>query len=801
MMNQTTGKGQKRWLSRTTILWLLVVVLLLAFGLRIYRLADKSVWFDEGWSTWLARKSLAGIAERTAFDTHPPLYFWLLHLWRQGSGDSEFGLRYLSLAIGVLTAAATYRLGRTVGGRWAGLLAAFFLAISRFSIWWSQEIRMYALAALFATLLLWASIRLWDRGRWSDWALYVLCALAGLASLYLFAFILVVVNLVWLWVWWKAGDRRTTFLRWASAQLVVLLLYAPWLAFALGRIPTWSAATSMTLGVFLQVYWSVLITGIPVDVARLWWLAVPVLLIFVACLVAIFWTGRRNWIVVRNTLLLLLGLLLPAGMVYAISLPREAFFYTPQLSPRYLLLFASSFFVLLAWGLVKLAGIRLPSFGSSETDESGRRGWVLALVLAAIVILVAAYGLWHYYPSRILVDDFKSVVATLRAHQQPGDGVVLYNDEDWPTFVYHYPGEWVGIPNGQRMTPESAAHYLADLWQESDGIWLAGTPSAAINDPLAEVPSWLAERAASITEYRLSDKVLRLYARTKERASTAPALAPGALPMYHTEADLAGFNLVGYDQPLKEYRAGDTIHLFLYWQGGGGGEEFELRLSSGDGQVWKRVSLEAPAQMAGGGIRRQQADVVIPPEAPGGRYTFGLYAPSSGESVAFGRVHIREQESASHVLADVDIAHPHQVDFDDGVRLLGYDLETTTLKPGDSLALTLYWQARQPVEHRYKVFTHILGSSHNPASGTPVWGQQDNEPVSGTRPTSTWQPGEVIVDGYVLTLDPQAPAGDYTLEIGLYDPATGQRLPVLDAEGNAVADHLVIGSLTVTAVP
>jgi hypothetical protein len=113
----------------------------------------------------------------------------------------------------------------------------------------------------------------------------------------------------------------------------------------------------------------------------------------------------------------------------------------------------------------------------------------------------------------------------------------------------------------------------------------------------------------------------------------------------------------------------------------------------------------------------------------------------------------------------------------------------------------LYWEARQPVQHRYKVFTHILGSSLNPGDGTPVWGQQDNEPVAGTRPTSTWQPNEVIVDDYLLVLDPQAPPGDYTLEIGLYDPATGERLPVLDAEGRAVSDHVVIDSLLVMGEP
>ena len=109
--------------SQVTVL-LLVILLLASFGLRVYRLGDKSVWWDEGLAAWAARRSLAEIARWTAADVHPPLYFWMLHFWRWGSGDSEFGLRLLSAAIGVLTVTATYRLGRAVGGLKAGLLAA-----------------------------------------------------------------------------------------------------------------------------------------------------------------------------------------------------------------------------------------------------------------------------------------------------------------------------------------------------------------------------------------------------------------------------------------------------------------------------------------------------------------------------------------------------------------------------------------------------------------------------------------------------------------------------------------------------
>lgn len=772
---------------RSQITGLLLVALLLAsFGLRVYRLGDKSVWWDEGLAAWAARQSLADIARWTAADVHPPLYFWMLHFWRQGSGDSEFGLRLLSAAIGVLTAAATYRLGRAVGGWKAGLLAALLVSLSRFGIWWSQEMRMYALAALLAALSLWAAVRFWDRGRLTDGTLYVLFTAAGLYTLYLSVSVFAVANLVWLWVLWRSKHRWREAIRWAGAQIAVLLFFAPWLIYALGRIPTWSSASPVKLDVFLRIYWTVLTLGIPVNVEHYGWLTIPLLMVFLLGLAALFWRARRRWRVGRNGALLLLGLLLPAGVVYAVSLPRETFFYSPQLAPRYLLIFAPAFYVLLAWGLSLLG--------------RGRR-WPVGAVLTAFVVAVAGFGLWEYYPGRVLLDDYKALAATLRAHQRADDAVVLYTDKDWPVFAYHHPGRWWGVPHAQPITPDLAAAYLSPIWDDHQGVWLVVTPYAGVNDPQGEMPTWLAARAAGVTEHRYADKILRFYARTKERADSAHQLAPGVRPPHPLQADLgSALRLAGYEQPAKEYHSGDTIHLFLYWQANTGDEiapGFEVSLTAEDGQPWKRVEASLCHPPTATDYVRQQVDLVIPPDAPGGEYVFAVRSLSGGETLQFGRVSLRQSQRAALTIADVAISHPVETDFGDGVRLLGYDVEAQALKPGGMVYLTLYLQARQPVEHRYKVFTHLLGEVFNAQNGNFLWGQQDNEPVNGTRPTSTWRTGEVIADNYAILLDAQAPAGRYAVEIGLYDPASGERLSVLDDQGQITGDHLVLTHLTV----
>ena len=104
-------------------------------------------------------------------------------------------------------------------------------------------------------------------------------------------------------------------------------------------------------------------------------------------------------------------------------------------------------------------------------------------------------------------------------------------------------------------------------------------------------------------------------------------------------------------------------------------------------------------------------------------------------------------------------------------RLDGYALTPET-SPGGDLLLALRWESLQPVTYDYQVFVHLL----NPAEEKLA--QRDGQPVQWLRPTSTWQPGEEIIDRYGLILPRDLPGGSYTVAVGLYDPVSGQRLPV-----------------------
>lgn len=70
-------------------------------------------------------------------------------------------------------------------------------------------------------------------------------------------------------------------------------------------------------------------------------------------------------------------------------------------------------------------------------------------------------------------------------------------------------------------------------------------------------------------------------------------------------------------------------------------------------------------------------------------------------------------------------------------------------------------------------------------------------PVGGTRPTTGWVSGELIVDEYELVVGPGAPGGDYILEVGMYEEGTGQRLSVLNKERQAVGDRILLEKVRV----
>ncbi len=777
---------------------ILTVALLAAFALRIWLLGDQNVWWDEGLAIWAVRLGWGPMTLWTAADVHPPIYFWLLHAWVQFAGESEFAARFISLICGMVTVAAVYPLGKALFGRSVALLGTVLLAFSRFHVWWSQEMRMYIVATLCGVLSLYAMVRWAQAEGWLErdalqprrrlWGmLYVAATAAGLYTLYLFVTIVLIENAFFLFLLLRqAAPRRLRALwRWAASQVAVLALFLPWLAIAIPRMRSWSVATAFDFGLFIRLYATLLTLGISTYIERYTWLVTPFFLVVAAAAVLVVRqraaskVDRAAMDDRHAALLLALFLVIPPLVVYALTRPR-GLFYAPKVEARYLVLFAPAFCLLLAWGIGVL--------------------WRRArLVACAALAFVAAAFLWTlptHYAGRYLRDEHQTMARIIAAYAEPGDAVLLVAGSRYPIFGYYYerlpqetshppvyalPQHALQISQGNvedELLPLSAAH---------SRLWLAEV-NTALQDEHGLVEEWLDRHYSRILSFGFEHNALSLFAPAGQVARVDPANLP---PQHELAASLdSGGELLGYDLPTTEFRPGDTIRLALYYSAPAPAT-MVLRLVDEQGRVLvERESGLPPAAPMG----RHAVDVAIYGHTPAGSYHFEIARASN--PVTIGHLKIAGTQPLP-APGEPTVGHPAQ--FASNIGLLGYRLTdaegqpVSVLHPGEALILDLYWRAEQKVREDYTVFAHLVGQGFNPATSGPVWAGHDSQPVSGGYPTSQWFADQIVADRHPLTVDPEAPNGEYELEVGLYLLQTMERLPVLDAGGRSIDDRIVLG--------
>ena len=178
----------------------------------------------------------------------------------------------------------------------------------------------------------------------------------------------------------------------------------------------------------------------------------------------------------------------------------------------------------------------------------------------------------------------------------------------------------------------------------------------------------------------------------------------------------------------------------------------------------------------------------LKPDAPPGLYRLELSLVHQAETLPDGFEYLPltgGQAGAGHNLYPATIrlldpahdsppARPLSAQLGQSIRLTGFTLDSTAFnrQPSAVITLALYWQAEAEISAGYTVFTQLIGPDGQ------VWAQWDNPPQAGRYPTTAWTTGDTVVDRYTLTLRPGAPPGEYRLLAGIYDAATGQRLPV-----------------------
>jgi hypothetical protein len=131
--------------------------------------------------------------------------------------------------------------------------------------------------------------------------------------------------------------------------------------------------------------------------------------------------------------------------------------------------------------------------------------------------------------------------------------------------------------------------------------------------------------------------------------------------------------------------------------------------------------------------------------------------------------------------------HNLGANFSDQTELLGYDVQVVHSngdQDQEAVATTLYWRALSEMDANYTTFVHLLNEAGQ------VVAQVDHIPGEGAYPTTGWLRGEIIVDEFVVPLPEDGTSTFLQLEIGIYDTATGERLPVVDP--SQMGDHILL---------
>lgn len=131
----------------------------------------------------------------------------------------------------------------------------------------------------------------------------------------------------------------------------------------------------------------------------------------------------------------------------------------------------------------------------------------------------------------------------------------------------------------------------------------------------------------------------------------------------------------------------------------------------------------------------------------------------------------------------------------DAVELIGYERLPADLQVGEPALIRLYWRPLRESSAYAKVFVHMIDERGQ------LVAQHDAQPVNDAYPIPIWQPGTIIVDEHTLAIPTDLPAGAYTLVVGLYDPDSLERWPVMGPDGQDVPERGIVLSTAVEVSP
>jgi hypothetical protein len=662
------------------------LLLILAWGLWLWRLDASDLTFDETATYFIARRPFLDILRylREAVREHPPVYYVLVHGWMVLAGASEFSLRFFSVAMGMIVLALMGWLARLAcrgSGCPAvvtGLLAAAILAIVPGMAYYVRDARMYSLGTVWAVLSAGLFLRDWLSAgpqaartraarRWP--APTALVALPAVHLLALFTHYYLLLPVLVQPIVLLVTRRWRPLLAWCGSHGLPALAGLGWLwlspglQMSTGDLWHYLFLVEPTCSRVFRLLGEILFS--PVVPVR----SFPLCVLLVLTAGGVLFMLRRHWV---TGTYLALALAMPVAMAYVLPHPptaRHLIFLIPMVALALDFLCVAprppGGFRATGAGQLKVAlGCPTRAYGNlpyriSSTVRSlfsfckGKRSGFsvksrvacntvacntvacntlarcatasLALAIAGLLIDNGLYVALTFDRSH-----YGRTLETVKAYVRPGDGMLFYGP--WQSIQFHYydPG---GMPPitllpryaPPRLRPAEAEPVLEDLLAQYNRLWVL--PAAVEDvDPPHYVEGWLKTHAHAVWQ-------------TWDFSLYLPPLPADAPTQGVGEVFGQVLCLEQVAREGKSVPAGEPLRLTLYWRALHRLENdvrLTLALVDQTGYIWQVTHslpgawVSPPSTWQLGQIVADREGLIVPQGAPPGEYSVRLMVSDAG---------------------------------------------------------------------------------------------------------------------------------------------------------------------------
>jgi mannosyltransferase len=557
------------------VMFAVVVLLIVAYALRVHQLGAQSFWYDEGVAYGHSLRSLPEMIPMLQRNVHVPMYFGSLAIWEDIAGHTEFSLRYWSVVFSILSVVFAFAIGKRLYGNVAGIATAGFMTLNAFSIYYAQEARMYAMLVAFAgasfwLFVLWTDAYIRQRKVFEYAFALALVNTAGMYTHFSYALVMVaqgVIAVLWLLALWTGVIRmgqpesRVTsrFVRqglqpiytiaptlralavYVILNLITVLLFSPWLEIALrqsGSQPNISDVvsfermllvflgwfsfgntfealqTSMMFAViFLFLFGLVLLPNRPRG--HIWRMLIPIILVVVSVVLYSYLNLYERY----------LRFLIPAQLGMAIVLGRGV------------------------WVLWEITPRR-----NNPTNVLLRRV-IIGVAVGAIWFTMVQGVLYLYDDDRYQRDDYRGLGQTISAQTTPDDAVIVSAAGLQEIVGYYYQGSAPLIPLPTQPNPEETRQQVQTLITLHPMIY-AVYYGEQEQDPQRVVETTLSTQAYPIDTVWWDDMRFARYATT-----TAETLAYSATHTSNLMLQSVRVNQLEFDNDTSK-----VLTLEFAWQ-------------------------------------------------------------------------------------------------------------------------------------------------------------------------------------------------------------------------------------------